>query len=127
MLLAESRSVERTREFPWMSRLLDVPAAIEARGYPEVDGECAIAVDDPLFEENRGPFLITANAGKVTVEPTDRASGDPIPIGLLTSLFTGYLSTADLVRLGGAAPDDPALPVLSRLFAGPAPWSPDFF
>jgi predicted acetyltransferase len=127
LLLAESRSVEQAREFPWMSRLLDVRGAIEARGYQEVDGECAIAVDDPLFEENRGPFLITANAGKVAVEPTDRATGDPIPVGLLTSLFTGYLSTSDLVRLGGASPDDPALPVLSRLFAGPPPWSPDFF
>ncbi len=127
MLLAESRSVTQASEFPWMSRLLDVPAAVEARGYAEVDGECAIAVDDPLFAENRGPFLITADGGKVTVEGTDRASGGPIPIGLLSSLFTGYLSTADVVRLGGAAPDDPALRVLSRLFAGPAPWSPDFF
>jgi predicted acetyltransferase len=127
MLLVESRSVTQTSEFPWMSRLLDVPAAIEARGYHEVDGECTIAVDDPLFADNRGPFRITADAGKVTVERTDRASGDPIPVGLLSALFTGYLSTAGLVRIGGAAAHDPALPVLARLFAGPAPWSPDFF
>jgi predicted acetyltransferase len=127
MLLAESRSVTRSFEFPWMSRLLDVPAAIEARGYPEVDGECTIAVDDPLFEANRGPFRISAQAGHVTVEPAGRATGEPIPIGTLSALFTGYLSTADLVRLGAAHADDPALPVLGRLFAGSPPWSPDFF
>jgi predicted acetyltransferase len=127
MLLAESRSVTRSFEFPWMSRMLDVAAALEARGYPEVDGECTIAVDDPLFEANRGPFRIAAKAGTMTVEPAERATGDPIPVGLLSSLFTGYLSTDDLVRLGVASRDDPALPVLGRLFAGSPPWSPDFF
>ena len=126
-LLTESRSVTRSFEFPWMSRLLDVPAAIETRGYAEVDGECTIAVDDPMFEANRGPFRVEAKAGRVTVEPAERATGDPIPIGLLSSMFTGYLSANDLVRLGAADRDDPALPVLARLFAGPPPWSPDFF
>jgi predicted acetyltransferase len=127
LLLAESRSVERTFQFPWMSRLLDVPGALEARGYPEIDGECVIAVDDPLFPENAGPFRIEANAGKVAVSPVEGEAGSPIPVGLLTALFTGHLSPADLVRLGAAAPDHPALPLLGRLFAGPPPWSPDFF
>ena len=127
LLLSESRAVERSSEFPWMTRVLDVPGALEARGYPEVDGSCVIAVDDPLFPENAGPFRIEANAGKVAVTPTDEQAGAPIPVGLLSALFTGNLSTADLVRLGGAFADDPALPVLARLFAGPPPWSPDFF
>jgi predicted acetyltransferase len=127
MLLSESRSVERASEFPWMTRLLDVPGAFEARGYPAVDGSCVIAVDDPLFPENAGPFLVEANGGKVSVTPTDDAARRPIPVGLLSALFTGNLSTGDLVRLGGADHDDPALPVLAPLFAGPPPWSPDFF
>ncbi len=127
LLVAESRSVERTFEFPWMTRLLDVPGALEARGYPDVDGECVIAVDDPLLPENAGPFRIEANAGKVAVSRADGPAGRPISIGLLSAMFTGHLSPADLVRLGAAVPDDPALPVLGRLFAGSPPWSPDFF
>jgi predicted acetyltransferase len=127
MLLAESRSVKQTFEFPWMSRLLDVAKALEQRGYPEVDGECVFAVDDPLFPQNAGPFRIEANAGVVTVAPTDERAGRPIPVGPFSALFTGAVSTTDLVRLGAADAGDPALPVLQRLFAGPAPWSPDFF
>jgi predicted acetyltransferase len=127
LLVSESRSVERTFEFPWMTRLLDVPGALEARGCPEVVGECVIAVDDPLFPENDGPFRIEAYGGKVAVSRADAPAGRPIPIGLLSALFTGHLAPADLVRLGGAAQDDPALPVLGRLFAGAPPWSPDFF
>jgi predicted acetyltransferase len=127
LLLAESRSVTQSFSFPWMSRLLDVPGALEARGYPEVDGECVIAVDDPRFPENRGPFRVEANGGKVAVTPTDDEAGAPIPVGPLSALFTGNLSTHDLVRLGAAAADDPALPLLAALFAGPPPWSPDFF
>jgi predicted acetyltransferase len=126
LLLAESRSVEQTFAFPWMSRLLDVPGALEARGYPEVDGSCVIAVDDRLFPENEGPFQIESNAGKVVVSRVDSAVR-PIPVGLLSALFTGRLSADDLARLGAVDAGDPALPVLARLFAGSPPWSPDFF
>jgi predicted acetyltransferase len=127
MLLAESRSVEVSSQWWWMSRLLDVPGALEARGYPDVDGRCVIAVDDPLFEENAGPFRIEANGGKVAVVQTDEPAPPAIPIGLLSSLFTGHLSAADLVRFGALAAEDPAVPVLERLFGGPPPWMPDFF
>jgi predicted acetyltransferase len=51
----------------------------------------------------------------------------PLPIGMLSSLYSGYLTGMDLVRLGYLVPDDPAVPVLTRLFAGPPPWMPDFF
>jgi predicted acetyltransferase len=122
---------EQTLKADWifrnMSRLLDVPAALEARGYPEVDGEATIAVDDPLFEENRGPFRIVAEGGSVKVVQDDVPARRPVPIGLLTALYTGYLSPADLVQLGALDQDDPGLAFLGRLFAGPVPWAPDFF
>jgi len=110
-----------------MSRILDVPRALEARGNPAVDGDCVIAVDDPLFPENAGPFRIESNGGKVTVSPADGPAEGAIPVGLLSALYTGYLSAFDLVRVGAIREDDPAVPVLGRLFAGPPPWSPDFF
>ncbi len=127
LLLAESRSVTQKSEFRWMNRILDVPRALEARGYGLVEGECVIAVEDALFPDNAGPFRIEASGGKVAVTREDGPAPDPIPVGMLTALYTGYLSAHDLVRLGALRPDDPAVPVLGSLFAGPPPWSPDFF
>ena len=37
-----------------MLRVLDVPGALEARGYPAVEGESVLSVHDPLSGELRG-------------------------------------------------------------------------
>ncbi|HEY7401312.1 MAG TPA: GNAT family N-acetyltransferase [Actinomycetota bacterium] len=125
-LLVDEQHVEQHYRFTWMTRLLDVQAAFERRGYPAEDGACTIAVEDPLFPENGGPWRIEAASGKVAVT---RVGGAPRPvsIGTLSALFTGYLRPADAVRLGLLDADDPAVDVLSRLLAGPDPWCPFFF
>ena len=125
-LWIEEQNVEHHYRFTWMLRLLDVPAAFERRGYPAEDGACTIAVDDPLFPDNAGPWRIEAAGGKVAVSRTE-GPARPIPIGTLSSLFTGYLRPADAVRLGLLDADDPSVDVLSRLLTGPDPWCPFFF
>jgi predicted acetyltransferase len=110
-----------------MQRLLDVPSALESRGYQELSGEVIVAVDDPLFEENRGPFRVEAEAGKTRVTRTDEDAGPPIGIGALSCMFTGYLGGSDLARVGAVPENHPALHILSGLFAGPRPWMMDFF
>jgi len=126
-LMLPEQSLKAHWQFRFMSRLLDVPAALEARGYPDVQGEAVVAIEDDLFPENRGPWRIEADAGKVRVSPADAAAGRPVPIGAFTSLFAGYLSPFDLVRIGALDRDDAAVQFLGRLFAGPPPWMPDFF
>ena len=42
-------------------------------------------------------------------------------------MYTGFLSPHDAVRLGLLDGDDPAVAVLARLFAGPAPFMLDWF
>jgi hypothetical protein len=49
----------------------------------------------------------------------------PISIGTLSSLYSGFLSAGDAVAFGLV--DEAAAPVLARLFGGPAPWMHDFF
>ena len=61
------------------------------------------------------------------MEPDPGARVRPIPIGILSSMFTGYLSPFDAVRLGLLDADDPAVPFLAQLFTGPAPFMLDFF
>ena len=114
-----------------MSRILDVPTALESRGYPAgVTGSAAFAVDDPLFPENAGPFLLEADGGRiqVTTQPGGQGAGGPaIGVGALSAMFTGYVTPAIAARVGLVDPDHPALELFARLFAGPPPWTPDFF
>jgi predicted acetyltransferase len=126
-LVLHEQRMRPTWTFRWMLRLLDVSGALEARGYPAVSGEAVIAVDDPLFAENHGPWRIEAEAGKVRVTPAEGAGVRPIPIGALSSMFTGYVSAWDAVRLGYLDAGDPAVPFLAQLLAGPSPWMYEFF
>jgi hypothetical protein len=42
-------------------------------------------------------------------------------------MFTSYVTPAQAAQVGLVDPEHPALPLFGRLFAGPAPWTPDFF
>lgn len=127
-LLVDEQRMSVDWQVRWMLRLLDVPGAIEARGYPPVSGEATIAVHDEVFADNRGPFLIEADAGKVRVTRGEASAAlRPIDVRTLSAMFTGYLSAHDAARLGLIDADDPAVPFLAELFAGPAPWMYDFF
>jgi predicted acetyltransferase len=114
----------------WMARVLDVPKALEARGYPNVEGEAVLAIDDPLFPDNAGPWVVQATAGKVTVRPLGRETGGGVtalPIGLFSALYTGFATPSDLVLLDALDDDDARIGFLSALFAGPVPWMADSF
>ncbi len=113
----------------WMARVLDIPRALEARGYPTVEGEATISIDDPLFPHNAGPWLVRASAGGVSVHPADERSrpSKAVPIGLFSALYTGVATPSDLVLLGALERRDARLGFLSALFAGPVPWMFDAF
>lgn len=126
-MLVEEQRIKPAWTFRWMLRMLDVPAALEARGYPPVSGEAVIAVEDAQFPANRGPWRILAREGAVEVAPANGAHVRPIPVGTLSSMYSGFLSPSDAVRLGQLDGSDPVVPLLARLFAGPAPFMYDFF
>ena len=114
----------------WMGRILDVPRALEGRGYPDVSGALVIELSDPLFPGNTGPWLVRATGGQVVVTLAPEALPSParaVPIGLFSALYTGFATVGDLVLRGALDESDPRLPILSALFGGPVPWMPDFF
>ena len=112
---------------------LDAPAARRAdarsptRGYPPIDADVVVAVHDPAFPENAGPWRLTVRGGDATVEPAPDARVEALPIGILSTLFSGFLTVPDAVRLGYLRRDDPAVPGLQLLLAGSDPWCPFFF
>jgi predicted acetyltransferase len=128
--LIPEQELEFVSDWRFMSRILDVRAALEGRGYPEdVSGETTIGVRDPMFEENDGTFRLEAERGKLRVS---RLGETPRPeraiaVGALSSLLAGYVTPSAAARAGLVDSGLPALDLLGRLFAGPAPWTPDFF
>src|SRR5262249_19476518 len=126
-LLVGVQAVVPVRRYRWMLRILNVPTAFEGRGYPAVDAEARFAVADPRYPENAGPWRVILSRGEAKIEPAERHDRRAVPIGLLSSLFTGYLRAADAVVLGVLDADDPAVPAFASMFDGPDPWTPFFF
>ena len=126
-MLVPEQQITTPFRFRWMLRLLDVRSALAARGYPPIDADVVVAVDDPAFPENAGPWRLTVRGGDATVEPAPDARVEAMPIGILSTLFSGFLTVPDAVRLGYLRRDDPAVPGLQLLLAGSDPWCPFFF
>ena len=129
-LLVDDQSLSVDMHYRWMLRLLDVPAAFTGRGWPATDAEVEFAVADPLFPDNGGPWRLRVAGGEATVEPGAPTSGAPtapIPIGVLSSMFSGYLRAPDAARIGSIDLSDADVDAFDRLFSGPDPWCPFFF
>lgn len=119
--------MEAEFRYPWMLRLLDVPAALEGRGYPPITCDVTITVDDPRWPENAGPWRLEVADGRARVSSAPRGGTRPIPVGALSSMFSGFLRATDAARTGVLDVDDPAVDALGAMFDGPDPWSPIFF
>jgi predicted acetyltransferase len=125
-LIAED-PFENEGTFRWMLRLLDVPAAIEARGYsPLIDGSVKIAVRDPLFDENEGPWRIEVGGGQAKVFPAEQADAT-VDVQALASIWSSMHRARDAARIGGLQASPKAIDALELIFNGPLPWIADFF
>ena len=95
-------------EWRWMTRLIDAPGAIAARGYPpNTTATVALRVHDAQCEWNTGRWQFVLDAGEARLE----RGGDgtiELGIGALSSLYTGYASPWQLASAGllhgGTAP-----------------------
>ncbi|MGE0555269.1 MAG: enhanced intracellular survival protein Eis [Gemmatimonadales bacterium] len=110
--------------FHWMTRLLDVPAALAARGYSaDVDDRISVRVVDETMAANAGTFQLEVRNGRAAVSRGEGPVDCTIDVGGLAPLYTGWLGAADLARLGRLEANDPrVLQRLDAIFAGPVPW-----
>lgn len=93
-------------------RILDVPAALEARTY-ENDGELVLQVDDPLgFADGRYRFTVTG--GAATVVATDNEPDVTLPAASLGSVYLGHDVAHGLAIAGRVHGDADALDRLFR-------------
>ncbi len=112
----------------WMLRLVDVPAALQARGYAhEPHGSVALHVHDASAPWNDGAWVVSFDAGRASA-----VRGGPgtvrVDVGTLAAVFSGWLPVRQAVLLGTlVGADDDAAALLRRAFEGPTPWMLSFF
>ena len=110
-----------------MLRVTDVPAALEARGYPlGVKEELHLEVHDALIRENDGPWLVKVSGGRARA--TRGGLGRlRLDVKALAPLYTGFFTPPELARLGWLEADEEPLVRAARVFAGREPWLTDWF
>ncbi|MWA06438.1 GNAT family N-acetyltransferase [Actinomadura sp. LD22] len=118
----EKESVGRKQ---WMLRVVDAPAAIEARGYPEgVAVAVPLEIDDPQRPGNSGHWRLEVKDGEGRLE---RSGEDAAAVRMgargLSALYAG-VPVSTLRRVGLLAGGDAG--ALSAAFAA-TPYSLDYF
>lgn len=111
----------------WMTRIVDVARALEARGYaPGLRAKVGIEVGDDLLETNNGVFTLEVEDGRGHVTRGGTA-GVRTSVQGLAAMYTGYMSPHVLRTCGGVEGDGGSLTTLGSVCAGGVPWMVDMF
>jgi predicted acetyltransferase len=113
--------------FPWMLRILDPRAALEARGYPlGLSAELHFEIQDATLPENDGRFVleIAEGAGRVRPGGQGHLRAD---IRGLAAIYGGWSTPQAARGLGLLDGAEEMLQRAAAAFAGPIPWMTDMF
>ena len=129
-LLPNARALRSTSvtDFLWL-RLLDVPAALTARGYAGAGGLVLDVVDDAVGGYGHGRFALRAEGGSAECSPTSASADLRLSQRALASCYLGG-ATLRQQWLAGAVEEltTGALARFDALFAtAQAPWNATWF
>lgn len=111
----------------WMLRVVDVKAALEARGYrASQNAELHFKIHDQTITQNTGSYILNVENGTATVTAGGRGDLE-MNIRGLAALYSGYRTAWQLHTAGFLHCDDQAAVTASSIFAGPDTWMPDTF
>ena len=118
---------DRAAGWQAMMRVVSVPLALRARGYPAgVEAEIHFRVSDDLLRQNCGDFVLKVAGGRATVKRGGKGSVR-LDIRALARLYTGRYSPWELALAGRLEAGEKDMEKLAPVFAGPMPWLPDEF
>lgn len=122
-LFVQHDRLDVRRDEPHWLRLLDVPIALEARGYP-VDDALVLDVHDGFEPRNAGRWRLETSDGRGACDAAEAEPDLRLDVGELASIFLGGVRTTTLVRAGLVEEVTPeAARRADRLFAADAaPW-----
>ena len=125
--VAEPRCLVRKRGDALWVRIMDVPAALEARSY-ETDGSIRIAVEDAFRPETSGVYELAVSNGVGKCVAVDANADVSLGVDALGALYLGgssAVSMAAAAKIDGAAD---RVSLLHRLFrTDVAPWCEEVF
>ncbi len=125
-LLGEVRTRVK-RVVRWMVRVVDLRAAVAARGYPPgLAAEVHLDVADDLLPGNAGRWVLRVAGGRGRAVRGGRGSVR-VDVRTLAPIYTGFASPRELRPAGGVDGPGADLDALGALFAGPAPWMREGF
>lgn len=101
-----------------MFRVVDVAAGLSALDYPtDATARLALAVSDPLVEDNDGTFVLDVGDGTADCYRDDDADPDvELDVNALSQLVAGYRPVDHLARTANLAGDADALDRLGTVF-----------
>jgi predicted acetyltransferase len=109
----------------WMQRIVNIPSAMTARGWPaNASGRAELEVTDPVTGVER--VTLEVEGGEASVSPGG-SGAIRCGIGALSSWYSSTLRARDGVQLGLFEGDATAISTMDGLIAGGLPWMPDFF
>jgi len=123
--LDNQQRVVTERRDRWMLRLVDVGAALAARGYPPVDAEVHLLVRDDFLGPDEQKLVLRVRGGVAAVEAGGEGSVD-LDVRGLSGMYSGYLAAKDAAELGYLRTPVAGARALDALFAGPAPYVTDY-
>jgi predicted acetyltransferase len=125
--LLPENSASITHSFDWLLRIVELRAALEARGYPAaLEAEVHLDIADELLPANAGRWVLRVADGRGTVE---RGGKGDLRLGVreLASIYSGFLSPAEIGFVGAIDGPDRARSQLGLIFSGPTPRQWDSF
>lgn len=122
-LMAEPRRMRFTFSDGMYVRLVDVPAALEARGYA-ADGTVTLDVRDAFCPWNEGTYVLAASKGSATCARTDAPPDLACDVTELGATYLGGATFAQLASAGRIEErTEGALTRADAIFRSePAPW-----
>ena len=122
-LLEPRRLALTVNDGMWL-RILDVPAALEARTYVG-DGSLVLEVADDSIDSNAGRWQLAVVDGRATVTPTTAAADLELDVRTLAEVYLGAFRFGDLAVAGKVRECQPGrLMSADALFTPPrAPWN----
>lgn len=127
LMLEDPRAVTRSVEDALWIRLIDIPAALEARQY-ERGGSVVFSVRDQARPATGGTFALCVDSGAATCERTDAEPTLEFDVDALGSLYLGGGNALALAAAGRITGVPESIATLHRLMGtDTAPWCPEVF